>query len=253
MPVEAIVDPSTTDTLAPMVVASSGFDAMSHAIESYTARAYTRWGKVAEPNARPQIQGANPWSDLGAKEALRLVGCYLARGVADAGDREARDGLMWASALAGMAFGNCGTHLPHAMSYGLTNLVRDYKAPDYRESAREGPFLPHGISVIVNSPSVFRWTAEGAPERHLEAAVALGADSRDAAPEDAGEITATRIIALMQATGIPNGVGGVGFGAGDAGALADSAVRQGRAIANAPRECGRDDIAAMYLAGMSYW
>ena len=76
MPVEAIIAPAAMDTLAPAVVASSGFDCMSHAIECYTARAYTRWGKVAEPMARPVIQGANPWSDLGALEALRLVRWY---------------------------------------------------------------------------------------------------------------------------------------------------------------------------------
>jgi alcohol dehydrogenase class IV len=253
MPVEAIIDPAAMDTLAPAVVASSGFDCMSHAIECYTARAYTRWGKVAEPMARPVIQGANPWSDLGALEALRLTGRYLERAVADAADHEARDGMMWAAALAGMAFGNAGTHLPHAMSYGLTNLVRDYKAPDYRESAREGPFLPHGISVVVNAPSVFRWTAEAAPERHLEAAAALGAQAADATPADAGEVTAKRIIALMRGTGIPNGLRGVGFGAGDAGALADSAARQGRAVGNAPRDCARDDLEAIYAAALSYW
>ncbi len=252
MPQEAIVDPQTTDSLPSTVVAASGFDCLSHAIECYTSRAYSRWPKVASPTARVQIQGANPWSDLGAREALQLVGRYLERGVADAGDREARDSLMWAATLAGMAFGNSGTHLPHALSYGVSHLVREYRAPDY-PAPDSGPFIPHGISVIVNSPSVFRWTAEAAPERHLEAAAALGAPVADAAPEDAGEITAQRIIALMRGTGIPNGLGGVGLTRADAGALADSAIRQGRAIGNAPRACGREDVEGIYARALSYW
>jgi alcohol dehydrogenase class IV len=251
MPQEAVVDASCTDTLAANVVAASGFDCMSHAIESYTARAYSRWPRVDDPGARVQIQGANPWSDLGALEALRLVGKYLQRGVADAGDRDARDGLMWGATLAGMAFGNCGTHLPHAMSYGVSNLVQGYSAPDYPTD--RGPFIPHGISVIVNSPSVFRWTAEAAPERHLEAAAALGADVAGAVAEDAGEVTASRIIELMRAVGIPNGLAGVGLADSDAGALADSAARQVRAVGNSPRECGRDDMAGMYARAVSYW
>jgi alcohol dehydrogenase class IV len=251
MPQEAVVDASCTDTLAANVVAASGFDCMSHAIESYTARAYSRWPRVDDPGTRVQIQGANPWSDLGALEALRLVGKYLQRGVADAGDRDARDGLMWGATLAGMAFGNCGTHLPHAMSYGVSNLVQGYSAPDYPTD--RGPFIPHGISVIVNSPSVFRWTAEAAPERHLEAAAALGADVAGAVAEDAGEVTASRIIELMRAVGIPNGLAGVGLADSDAGALADSAARQVRAVGNSPRECGRDDMAGMYARAVSYW
>ena len=253
MPDEALCDPGAMDSLPATIVASSGFDCMSHAIETYTARAYTRWPRVPAPGARPQIQGANPWSDLHAREALKLVGRYLERGVADATDREARDSLMWAATLAGMAFGNCGTHLPHALSYGVSHLVRDYRAPDYEPGKGPGPFIPHGISVIVNSPSVFRWTAQAAPERHLEAAAALGAEVHGAAPEDAGEITAGRIIALMRGTGIPNGLGGVGFTGDDAGALADSAIRQGRAIGNSPRECGRDDVEGIYARALSYW
>ncbi|MDX1432239.1 MAG: hydroxyacid-oxoacid transhydrogenase [Gammaproteobacteria bacterium] len=250
LPDEALVDPACIDTLPARVLASSGFDLMSHAIECYTARAYTAWAKVAEPTARPMIQGANPWSDLHAREALRIVGEYLPRGVADAADSEARDRLMWAASLAGMAFGNCGTHLPHAMSYGVTNLMRDVETEDYPVAP---PFVPHGISVIVTSPSVFRFTAPGAPERHLEACACLGADLRDATPEDAGEVTAGRIIELMRATGMPNGLGGIGFDARDADALADSAWRQGRAIANAPRDTSRDDVAGMYRAAVSYW
>ena len=167
LPLEAIIDPACVDTLPSMVVASTGFDLLSHAIECYTARSFTRWTKVAKPDARPMIQGANPWSDLHAREALRLAGLYLERAVADASDQEARDRLSWGATLAGMAFGNSGTHLPHALSYGVSQMVRDYRPKDY---PGERIFVPHGISVIVNSPSAFRFTADVAPERHLEAA-----------------------------------------------------------------------------------
>ncbi len=251
MPVEAIVDPDTLDTLPSTVIASSGVDAMSHAIECYTARAYSQWPLVEDPGARLQIQGANPWSDLGAIEALKMVGKFLERAVADAADVEARDGLMWGATLAGMAFGNCGTHLPHALSYGVSNLCKSYAAPDY--PVDDGVFIPHGISVIVNSPSVFRWTAQAAPERHLHAARALGAQVDGAALDDAGEVTAARIIELMKAIDIPNGLSGVGLGVADAQALADSASRQGRAIANSPRDCSRDDIEGMYSRAVAYW
>jgi alcohol dehydrogenase class IV len=250
LPDEALVDPACCDTLPANVVASTGFDLLSHAIECYTARAYTRWGRVDDPASRPYIQGANPWSDLAAQEALELVGRYLVRGVEDETDAEARDGLMWAATLAGMAFGNSGTHLPHAMSYGVTHLMRDVTTPGYDVKS---PFVPHGISVIVSAPAIFRYTAEAAPERHLEAAVHLGADGSDCGPEVAGEQVADRIVSMMKATAMPNGLGGIGFGAGDVGALTESAVRQKRAIANAPRDTNAVDIENMYRAALGYW
>jgi alcohol dehydrogenase class IV len=250
LPDEAMIDPACTDTLPSRVVASTGFDLLSHAIECYTARAYTHWQRIASPLTRPMIQGANPWSDLHAREALRIADRYLVRGVADSGDHEARDNLMWAATLAGMAFGNAGTHLPHAFSYGVTNLMHDVVTDDYPVPS---PFVPHGISVILTSPSVFRFTAEGAPERHLEAAECLGADTRDAANDDSGEVVATRIVDLMRATELPNGLQGIGFASGDADALADSAMRQRRAIGNAPRETNRDDAVGIFSGAMSYW
>jgi len=250
LPDEALVDPACTDTLPSRVMASTGFDLLSHAIECYTARAYTHWDKLPAPGARPMIQGANPWSDLHAREALRIADEYLVRGVADSTDSEARDSLMWAATLAGMAFGNCGTHLPHAFSYGVTHLMRDVVTDDYPVAS---PFVPHGISVILTSPSVFRFTADGAPERHLEAAQFLGAKTGDATPGDAGEVVATRIVELMRATQLPNGLQGVGFGAADASALAESAMRQRRAIANSPRETTGADAAEIFKNAMSYW
>lgn len=249
MPDEALVDPACCDSLPGNIVASTGFDLLSHAIECYTAKAYTRWAKVDDPLKRNYLQGANPWSDMAATRALEIVGEYLVRGVSDADDHEARDQLMWGATLAGMAFGNSGTHLPHAMSYGITHLMHDITTRDY---IVDSPFIPHGISVIASAPAIFRYLAEGAPERHLEAANSLGANAWDAGHDEAGEVVADRIIDLMKKTDIPNGIGDLGFTEADVKPLAASSARQIRAIANAPRETNLQDIENIYAAALSY-
>ena len=246
---EALVDPACCDTLPSTIVASTGYDLLCHALECYTAKAYTRWEAQPDPGKRPLIQGANPWSDLAARKALEIVGEYLQRGVSDAGDHEARDQLMWGASLAGMAFGNSGTHLGHALSYGVTHLMRDITTPDYRVGS---PFIPHGISVMLSAPSIFRYTAEAAPERHHEAATFLQADLRDAGLDDSGEALALRLIELMRKTEAPNGLAAVGFSLEDVPALAASSARQVRAINNAPRETNLTDIENIYAAALSY-
>jgi len=249
LPDEALVDPACCDSLPGNVVASTGFDLLSHAIECYTAKAYTRWTRVDDPRKRPPIQGANPWSDLAASKALEIAGKYLARGVNDDSDHEARDQLMWGATLAGMAFGNSGTHLPHAMSYGVTHLMSDITTDGYQVTS---PFIPHGISVIASAPAIFRYTAAGAPERHLEAAASLGADSNGAGLDDAGEVVSKRIIQLMRDTRMPNGLNDLGFSEADVKSLAASSIRQGRAITNAPRETNLQDMENIYLAALTY-
>ncbi|MCL4110434.1 UNVERIFIED_CONTAM: hypothetical protein GTU68_022316 [Idotea baltica] len=250
LPDAAVIDPTCCDSLPSKVVASTGFDLLCHALECYTAKAYTQWGAVKNPNARPLTQGANPWSDLAAVKALEIAGEYLVRGVADANDQEARDQLMWGASLAGMAFGNTGTHLPHALSYGITHLMRDISTEGY---AMKTPFVPHGISVIVTAPATFRYTAEAAPERHLEAAKFLSADCKGADARDSGEIVAKRLIDLMRNTDMPNGLNGVGFADNDIQNLSNSSIRQGRAIGNSPRETNLVDIENIYKNALSYW
>lgn len=249
MPDEALIDPSCCDSLPRNIIASTGFDLLSHAIECYTAKAYTRWAKIDDPLKRPYLQGANPWSDLAATRALEIVGEFIERGVNDASDSEARDQLMWGATLAGMAFGNSGTHLPHGLSYGVTQLMHDITTDGY---SVESPFIPHGISVIASAPAIFRYTAEAAPKRHLEAANSLGAKAWDAGEDEAGEVVAGRIIELMKNTAMPNGIGDLGFGEADVKPLAASAVRQVRAIANSPRETNLQDIENIYAAAISY-
>lgn len=249
-PSRALVDPRATHTLPASVVAASGFDVLCHALESYTARPFTARPRPTTAAARPMSQGRNPWSDLGSLEALRLGGRHLVRAVTDASDHEARESLAWAATLAGIAFGNAGVHLPHAMSYAVAGQVRDYHPAGY---PGDEPMVPHGFSVVVNAPSVFRATAATSPERHLEAATALGADTRGATSADAASLVADALVALMRATSSPNGIGGVGYGAADVEALSHGAMAQKRLVDNAPIPMSHDAMCELFRGALGYW
>jgi hydroxyacid-oxoacid transhydrogenase len=249
-PTEALVDPDCTASLPPEVVASAGLDVLSHALESYTARPYVLRPAPERPSLRPMSQGANPWSDLGCREALRLSGAYLERAVSDAADGEAREQMMWAATLAGIAFGNAGVHAPHGMAYAVAGLVRDFRPSGY---PADESLVPHGMAVIVNAPSAFRFTAEVSPERHLEGARLLGADTQGAGAQDAGEVLANELIRIMRAVGMPNGLTGVGYSEDDVVALTEGAYPQQRLLQNAPREMSKSVLAELFRQAMRYW
>lgn len=249
-PTLAVIDPETTYTLPAGVVAATGFDVLTHAIESFTARPYTSRPAPAEPGQRPPYQGANPYSDIGSLEAVRMGGRYLVRAVKDAGDREARHALIFAATLAGTAFGNAGVHIPHAMSYSVAGLNHRYIAKGYE---RDAPMVPHGISVVVNAPAAFRFTAAACPERHLAAAQALGADVAGVRPNDAGEALAARLVAMMRETGIANGIGEIGYAKADIPALVKGAFAQKRLLAQSPCDVDEGDLAALYGDALRYW
>jgi hydroxyacid-oxoacid transhydrogenase len=245
----ALVDPACTATLPAGVVAASGFDVLCHALESYTARPHHARTRPDRPSARPMSQGANPWSDLGSLEALRLGGLYLERAVRDASDVEAREELAWAATLAGIAFGNAGVHLPHGMAYAVAGLVEDFRMAGYESAA---PLVPHGVSVVLNAPSVFRFTASACPERHVEGAALLGADVRGAAgAAEAGEVLAAALERMMRATGIPHGLGAIGYGDADVDALVRGTIVQKRLLDNAPVPVGETELAALFRGAMS--
>jgi alcohol dehydrogenase class IV len=243
-PSEALVDPDVTASLPSGVVAASGMDVLCHALESFTARPSTRRPAPARPTLRPMSQGANPWSDLGCREALRLLGLYFPRAVKDASDCEAREQVMWAATLAGIAFGNAGVHAPHGMAYAVAGLVRDFHPGEGYPPGEA--MVPHGTSVAVSAPAVFRYTAEASPARHLEAAALLGAEVRGAAPADAGEVLAGRLLSLVREVGLPDGLEGVGYTREDVPALVAGTLPQQRLLQNAPREMGAEVLARLF-------
>jgi hydroxyacid-oxoacid transhydrogenase len=249
-PLLGIVDPENTRTLPPAVTASSGLDVLCHAIESFTAIPFIERPRPERPILRPAYQGSNPISDIWSLEALRLCAAYIRRAVADSSDDEARGAMLLASSYAGIGFGNAGVHLPHGMSYPVAGLIRDWRAPGYNS---DHAIVPHGISVILNAPAVFRFTACANPERHLRAAQVLGADIERARPEDAGCILSDRLISLMRDLRIPNGLGELGYTNSDIPALVDGTFPQHRVTKLSPRPASREDLARLFEESMKIW
>jgi hydroxyacid-oxoacid transhydrogenase len=249
-PTLGIVDPENTRTLPSAVAAASGLDVLSHSIESFTALPFSERPRPERPILRPAYQGSNPISDIWSLEALRMVAKYIRRAVADPTDDEARAQMMLAASYAGVGFGNAGVHLPHGMSYPVSGLVRDYQAHGYKA---DHALVPHGVSVIVNAPAVFRFTACKSPERHLKAAEALGADISGAKHDDAGAILADRIIELMHDLDMPNGLKALGYVPADIPALVQGTLPQHRVTKLSPRPASEDDLARLFENTMAIW
>ena len=249
-PTLGLIDPENTRTQPAAVAASAGLDVLSHAIESYTALPFDKRPRPERPILRPAYQGSNPISDVWSLEALRLVAIYLRRAVADPADDEARASMLRAASYAGIGFGNAGVHLPHGLSYPVSGLVRNYRAPGY---AVGHPLIPHGISVIINAPAVYRFTAPACPERHLRAAELLGAKVDGARLSDAGKILADRIIELMRDLGVPNGLGELGYQLEDIPALVEGTLPQHRVTKLSPRPAGPDDLSHILKDSMAIW
>jgi hydroxyacid-oxoacid transhydrogenase len=247
-PTLGLVDPENTRTLPPSVAASTGLDVLSHAIESYTALPFQQRPRPERPILRPAYQGSNPISDLWSLEALRMVQAYLGRAVADPTDDEARASMLLAATYAGVGFGNAGVHLPHGMSYPVSGLVRDYRAPGY--TAVDHAMVPHGISVIVNAPAAFRFTSVACPDRHLTVAGILGANISRAKLEDAGKILADQLLALMHDLRIPTGLRQLGYQQSDVQALVEGTLPQHRVTKLSPRAAGPEDLARIFEESM---
>ena len=249
-PTLGLVDPDNTRTLPTAVAAATGLDVLSHALESYTAIPFTARPKPARPLERPAYQGSNPISDIWSLRALEIVDEYLLRAVRDNSDDEARGQMLLAAAIAGIGFGNAGVHLPHGMSYPVAGMVRAYQPPGYQT---DHPLVPHGISVIVHAPAVFRFTAQASPRRHLRAAAALGADISGAQEGDAGNILVDRVVRFMRELKVPNGLAELGYGSADIPQLVAGTLPQHRVTKLSPVPADEADLTQLFEASLKIW
>ena len=249
-PTLGLLDPENTRTMPGAVAASSGLDILSHAIESFTAMPYTGRPMPESPRMRPAYQGSNPISDIWSLASLDIVRKYLIRASTDPGDDEARGQMILAASYAGVGFGNAGVHLPHGMSYPVSGHVKSWVAPGY---STDHPLVPHGFSVILNAPAVFRFTASSNPERHLQAAAALGANVTGVKAADAGKVLADRITWFMQQLKTPNGLKAIGYSSSDIPVLVEGTLPQHRVTKLSPRPASPEDLARLFEDAMTAW
>ncbi len=249
MPSLALVDPANTLTLPPAVTASSGYDVLTHACESYTARPYDRRPPYPTPGDRPLYIGANPISDVWAEQALELVGRYLRRAVLNSADLEARTGMSRAASFAGMGFGNAGTHIPHACAYPVAGLVRDFRPAGYEVGHA---MVPHGAAVVATAAAAFEFTYPTAPERHLRAAELLGANLAGVTVANGSDVLPATLLGIVADTGGPTGLRDFGYSAKDLPGLVDGALKQRRLLVCCPRDVTARDLERVIAGSMTH-
>ena len=255
-PTLGICDPLNTRTMPPAVHASSGLDVLCHSLESWTAIPYhERTPRPTNPINRPAYQGANPISDIFSLQALRSTVKYLPRAVKDPDDFEAQSQMLLAATLAGVGFGNAGVHLCHAMSYPISGQNPGYKHEGY---AVDHPIIPHGVSVAVTAPAVFRFTGPSNPERHLAAAEIFGKDVSSVKRESAGEVLAEVLAEFLIGLGDqPRGLNALGFHNDHIDELVKGTIPQRRVLNLAPNlsrelEAERWELRKLFEDSMEY-
>lgn len=231
----AIVDPVLTLSCPPGVTASTGLDALLHALEAYTVSSYETRPRLPL-GERPPYQGANPFSDPFCERAIELVGRHLRTAVTDGSDVEARNGMALASTIAGIAFSGAGVHVPHALAYPIASVKHEWKPQGYGGAA----LVPHGFAVAVTAPAAFRFIADAEAERCATAARLL----------DGGSDLAASLERLLEDVGAPSRLGEIGYGEADLPTLVRGALDQRRLLVGSPREVGAAELESLLRASL---
>jgi len=251
MPTMAILDPLLTVSVPPEVTASTGMDALTHALESYTSMPYDKRERPGDPSRRVAYIGSNIITDLFCEKAIDLVGTYLRRAVADPYDLEARWHMMAGAILAGIGFGNSGVHVPHAMGYPIAGGIRDYRPKGYPV---DKAMVPHGQAVTVTAPAALRFTASIWPEKHAYAAELLGVDTSGCRSDgEAALALSDGIVQLMKDIGFPNGLSDMGYTESDVPQLVEGTLKQQRLLVGCPRGVGEKELTRIAMGAMMYW
>jgi alcohol dehydrogenase len=182
----AIVDPLLTVGCPPKVTADSGIDALTHAIEAYTAVDHEEF-LTRPPGGETVYQGKNPLADQMALQCIELVGKYLQRAVENGQDLEARDGMAFAATLGGLAFANAGVALVHAMEYPVGGAVH----------------VSHGAGNGLLLPYVMRFNLSRRVEAIAELAKVWPVEGIPTTVEGCAEAVISSIEQLRSRIGIP--------------------------------------------------
>ncbi|MEY5100435.1 MAG: hypothetical protein RJA36_3154 [Pseudomonadota bacterium] len=214
MPDAVILDPLLTLTLPPAVTASTGMDALTHAIECYCSRR------------------GNPFSDLYALEAIRLIARSIRRAVANGQDVAAREDMLMGAYWGGVCIATSSTTAVHALAYPLGGKYR----------------MPHGLSNAILLPSIMAFNQVGSEARFAAMARAFGLPVEGLDDAAAASAFVEALRQLNQDLGIPSDLRSLGIQQQDLDGLVDGAAKVTRLLDNNPRPMTRDDMRSLYAA-----
>jgi alcohol dehydrogenase class IV len=183
-PALALVDPELSYSCPRQVAADSGIDALTHAIEAYTAVEFDKL--VVPPGESCAYVGSFPLGDCLAEKAIQLIGDNLVAAVNDA-DEQARDNMALAATLAGMAFSNSGVALVHALEYPLGGVLH----------------CSHGAGNGLLLPYVMKFNRPAREAAFARLAWLLGVDTSGMSEQQAGDKGIERVEKLREQIGIP--------------------------------------------------
>jgi alcohol dehydrogenase class IV len=203
-----LLDPLLTIGLPPHVTAMTGMDALVHAIESYTG------------------VRATVFTDTLNLQAIRMVAAHLRKAYTNGDNREARENMLYASGLAGMAFSNTQNGLDHALALAIGGKFH----------------LPHGLLTAFILPWVMEYNLPADPQKFIQIARAFGENTEGLPEIEAALLSVKAIKSLLDDLGISYRLGYYGIPREEIPGLAKAAIGAVRLISNNPRKATEEDV-----------
>ncbi len=191
-PALAVVDPRLTLSCPKKVTADSGIDALTHAIEAYTAVDFDKM--ETPPGEASGYDGRHPLGNCLAEKAIELIGRHLVTAVNEPDNLAAREGMSLAATIAGMSFSNCGVALVHALEYPLGGALH----------------CSHGAGNGLLLPFVMRFNLPERKATFARIAELLGEDTSGLDEDAAAERAITAVEKVRAAIGIPQCIRDIG-------------------------------------------
>jgi alcohol dehydrogenase len=214
-PLIAVDDPVLMLGKPPALTATTGMDALTHAVEAYVSTI------------------ATPITDACAEKAIRLIAEWLRPAVAMGANIEARDAMCYAQYLAGMAFNNASLGYVHAMAHQLGGFYN----------------LPHGVCNAILLPSVCGFNMIACPDRFADIAEFMGVDTTGMPVTEAAKAGIDAIRELSVSIGIPAGLKELDVKEEDLKTMAENAQKDACMLTN-PRKATLDQVIDIYKTAM---
>ncbi len=208
----ALLDPELTLSIPPHVTATTGVDALCHAIESYTSIT------------------ASPMSEMVSLEAIDLISSNLRACVHNGADLEARGEMLLGSLYAGLGLANAGVTAVHSLSYPLGGMYG----------------IPHGLANTLLLPAVMNFNLPGALEKFAVIAEVMGVPTESLSLNEAAGMAVGAVEDLIDDCGVYDTLETMGIEEDDFPKLAKAAMTVARPLENNPRKVTEADAIAIY-------